>query len=249
MSSCQTGRTSTTASSSSWPSPPEQLPLDRRPLLITCGALAAHVREVVGRRGWAVEMTVLPATLHNRPSRIAADVEALAAPERRAGRRVVVVYADCGTYGLLDEVCARLGISHLRGLHCYDIYASPAAVRRLAAEEPGTYLLTDFLARSFDRLVLHELGLDRHPELWADYFGNYRRVVWLAQVRAPETEALARTVAARFGVPLDIIETGKSRLESELERALYESGPGPLVIGVEQGGRAGDGHRDRVALG
>jgi Protein of unknown function (DUF1638) len=225
-------------------------------LLITCGALAAHVREIVHRRGWAVEITVLSATLHNRPSRIPAAVEALAAPERGAGRPVVVVYADCGTYGVLDEVCTRLGISHLRGLHCYDIYASPPSVRRLAAEEPGTYLLTDFLVRSFDRLVLHELGIDRHPELWADYFGNYRRVVWLAQDRSPETEARARSVAARFGLPLVIIETGTSRLEQELERALgpaagvsHGSGPDSLVIGVEQGGRAGDGHCDRVALG
>ncbi len=183
------------------------------------------MREVARRRGWAVEITVLAATLHNRPSRIAAAVEALAAPERGAGRRVVVVYADCGTYGVLDEVCARLGVSHLRGLHCYDIYASAPAVRRLAAEEPGTYLLTDFLVRSFDRLVLHELGIDRHPELWADYFGNYRRVVWLAQDRSPETEALARSVAARFGLPLVIIETGTSRLERELERAMEGSGP------------------------
>lgn len=189
-------------------------------MVITCGALAAHVREVVHRRGWAVEVTVLPATLHNHPSRIGPAVDALAAPERRAGRRVVVAYADCGTYGGLDEVCARLGIRHLHGLHCYDIYASPVTARRLAAEEPGTYFLTDFLVRSFDRLVLRELGIDRHPGLWADYFGNYRRVVWLAQDRSPETEALARSIAARFGLPLVIVETGTSRLERELERAL-----------------------------
>jgi Protein of unknown function (DUF1638) len=178
---------------------------------------------VVRRRGWDVETTVLPARLHNHPARIALAVEALAAPPRRAGRRVVVAYADCGTYGALDEVCGRLGLTRLAGLHCYDLYASPGAVRRLLAEEPGTYLLTDFLVRSFERLVVRELRLHEHPELWEDYFGNYRRLVWLAQDRSPQNEASARSIAARFGLPLRVVETGPARLERQLERVLGES--------------------------
>ena len=99
------------------------------------------------------------------------------------GCYVVVAYADCGTYGVLDGVCERLRIGRLRGLHCYDVFAGPERMEELFAAEPGTYVLTDFLVRSFRRTVLSELGLDRHPELWTDYFGHYRRVVWLAQRR------------------------------------------------------------------
>ena len=93
---------------------------------------------------------------------------------------MAVAYADCGTYGALDDMCARLGLRRLPGLHCYDVFAGPDRVRELFEAEPGTYLLTDFLVRSFDRTVLAGLGLDRYPELWPDYFGHYRRVVWLA---------------------------------------------------------------------
>jgi len=98
------------------------------------------------------------------------------------------------------------------------VFAGPDRVRELFEAEPGTYLLTDFLVRSFDKTVLAGLGLDRYPELWPDYFGHYRRVVWLAQNRTAELEAEAERVAARFGLPLTVVETGLGRLESELER-------------------------------
>ena len=122
----------------------------------------------------------------------------------------------------LDELCGRLGVRRLPGLHCYDLLAGPSRVAALFAAEPGTYLLTDFLVRSFRRSVLADLGLDRHPELWPDYFGHYRRVVWLAQSPEPSLEAEARAVAAMFGLPLTIVPTGTARLEYELEQLLGE---------------------------
>jgi hypothetical protein len=128
----------------------------------------------------------------------------------------VVAYADCGTYGKLDELCAQQGVRRLPGLHCYDLYAGPDTVRALFHMEPGTYLLTDYLVRTFERTVMASLGLDRYPELWPDYFGHYTRVVWLAQEPAPELQAEAERIAALFGLPLTTISTGLDRLEAAL---------------------------------
>jgi Protein of unknown function (DUF1638) len=195
-------------------------------VLIACGALGAHLREIISRRGWPVELHCLPALLHNRPAQIAGHAERLARPALARGARVVLAYADCGSYGALDELCARLGLARLPGLHCYDVLAGPDRMRELFAAEPGTYVLTDFLIRSFGRTVLAELGLDRYPQLWPDYFGHYRRLVWLAQQPDPDLTAQAQQVAARFGLPLVIVETGTGRLERELARLL--AGPPAL---------------------
>ncbi len=191
---------------------------------IACGALGAHVREIVARRGWAAEVACLPALLHNRPERITAEMRRLARDAQARGRRVALAYADCGTYGALAAECERLGLRMLRGLHCYDVFAGPERLRDLFDAEPGTYVLTDFLVRGFRRLVLAELGLDRRPELWADYFGHYRRVVWLAQQRDPALEAEARAVAAMFALPLTVIDTGTAGLEHELGLLIEEAG-------------------------
>ncbi len=186
--------------------------------MIACGALGAPIREIVTRRGWPVELHFLPSLLHNRPERITPAAEQIARAAQASGLRVAVAYADCGTYGALDELCARLGLRRLAGLHCYDVFAGPGQVQALFDAEPGTYVLTDFLIRGFRRSVLAELGLDRHPELWADYFGHYRRVVWLAQDRSSELEAAAAEVAAVLRLPLTVIDTGTGGLERELQR-------------------------------
>ena len=184
--------------------------------VIACGALAGPVREIAARRGWPAEVHSLPAVLHNRPARIAPAVEQLATDLLGRGRRVAVAYADCGSYGALDGLCERLGLARLPGLHCYDLLAGPNRVAALLRAEPGTYLLTDFLVRGWSRLVLAELGLDRHPELWPDYFGHYRRLVWLAQDPDAGLDRAAAAIASSFGLPLTVIRTGTGRLERAL---------------------------------
>ncbi|MBO0847329.1 MAG: DUF1638 domain-containing protein, partial [Nocardioides sp.] len=182
-----------------------------------CGALAQPAAAIASAAGWQVDVHPLPPLLHNSPRQIAPQVRALVERLSPAYDRVVVGYADCGTYGALDEVCDDLGVTRMAGLHCYDVYAGSATVERLMAEEPGTYLLTDFLVRSFARTVEQELGLDRWPDLRDDYFGHYTRVVWLAQ-RPDDAElrALADDAALRIGLPLVVLPTGESGLADAL---------------------------------
>ncbi len=161
-------------------------------------------------------MHPLPPLLHNQPQRIAGEVESLATELRASYDTVAVGYADCGTYGALDEVCERLGLRRLAGLHCYDVYAGPSRIEAFFADQPGTYLLTDFLVKSFARTVEVELGLDRWPELRDEYFRHYTRVVWLAQDETPELRTLAEDAAARLGLPLTVVPTGHGGLESAL---------------------------------
>lgn len=198
--------------------PPRRAAAPDRVALIACGALAQPAAGVVERRGWPVDVHPLPPLLHNHPERIADEVRTLAERLQQTHDRVVIGYADCGTYGALDRVCADLGLQRLPGLHCYDLYAGAERLERIFDAEPGTYVLTDFLARSFARTVLQELGLDRYPELRDTYFGHYTRVVWLAQQPDDELRALAEQAAASIGLPLTVVETG----DSGLDRALAE---------------------------
>jgi hypothetical protein len=221
MSSSPTAPTSTTASSPSSRS--------ERVALVACGALAQPCARIAARHQWPVSVHPLPPLLHNRPERIADEVRTLAERLAPDHDRVAVAYADCGTYGALDEVCRDLGLERLPGLHCYDLYAGPDRVAALFAEEPGTYLFTDFLVRSFARTVEAELGLDRWPELREVYFGSYRRVVWLAQAPDEELRALAQDAAARLGLPLEEVPTGEAGLTLALDRMLRRATLSPAA--------------------
>ena len=216
MSSSPTAPTSTTASSTSSASESRSALV----ALVACGAIAQPCKEIVERHGWSVDVHPLPPLLHNQPQLIAGEVRRMATELRSAYSSVVVGYADCGTYGALDAVCDELGLARLPGLHCYDLYAGASRIETFFAEQPGTYVLTDFLVRSFARTVLQELGLDRWPELRDDYFGHYTRVVWLAQAPDDELHRLAEEAAARIGLPLTVVETGDARLESALTEVL-----------------------------
>ncbi len=165
-------------------------------------------------------MFPLPPLLHNQPHRIADRVDELATELAGRYSSVAVGYADCGTYGALDALCSARGWHRLAGLHCYDLFAGPDAVEKLFEDQPGTYLLTDFLVRSFERTVLAELGLDRHPELREDYFGHYQRVVWLRQDPQAGLEDKARAAAAHLGLALTVLDTGEQRLALALQRLL-----------------------------
>jgi hypothetical protein len=213
MSSSPTVLTSTTSSSTSSPSLSS---VDATTALIACGAIAQPAARIVEQQGWAVDVHPLPPLLHNQPQRIAGEVERLALELRSSYDTVAIGYADCGTYGALDDVCERLGLRRLEGLHCYDVYAGASRIETFFADQPGTYVLTDFLVRSFARSVEVELGLDRYPELRDDYFRHYTRMVWLAQEETPELRAAAEAAAARIGLPLTLVPTGHGGLQRSL---------------------------------
>jgi hypothetical protein len=186
-------------------------------LLIACGALAREIKALRELSGWEhVEVAYLPAELHNRPERIPDAVRARLEAARGRHERIFVAYADCGTGGRLDALLAEYGVERLPGAHCYEFLAG---AERFATEhdaEPRTFYLTDFLVRHFERLVIRGLGLDRHPQLLPDYFGQYRRVVYLAQTRSAELEAQARRCAERLALDFEIRFTGLEPLRGAL---------------------------------
>lgn len=177
-----------------------------RKALILCGALSADAAAWIEESGADVAIHPLPPLLHNRPERIAPEVERLVLELRERYDEIAIGYADCGTHGALDEVCERLSVRRLPGRHCYDLYAGEKEMTDVWEAEPGTYVLTDFLVLSFDRVVWRELGLDRYPELRDDYFRHYSRVVWLAGRRTPDLERAAERAAGRLGLPLEIVD-------------------------------------------
>jgi len=188
-----------------------------RKLVIACGALAHEIAALRKANGWSsLDVICLPPELHNRPEKIAGSVREKIRAHRRDYDEIFVAYADCGTGGALDAVLAEEGVERIPGAHCYEFFAGPAAFAELAEAEPGTFYLTDFLLRHFDRLVIQALGIDRHPELMKTYFGNYRRLVYLAQAPKPDAEAAARKVADRLGLELVVRQTGYGGLGSTL---------------------------------
>jgi hypothetical protein len=196
-----------------------------RVLIVGCGALARELVELT-RDLPNVDVTCLPATLHNRPGGIPAAVRERIRRRRAGYDRVFVAYADCGTGGLLDLALAdEPGVERLPGAHCYEFYAGRPDFARLTEDEPATFFLTDFLARNFDRLVIEGLGLDRHPELLPAYFGNYERLVYLAQSDDPALVTAARRGARRLGLRFELRRTGLGELATSIAAAASVEGP------------------------
>jgi hypothetical protein len=182
-------------------------------LILACGAIAREVLAVIRLNGWThVELRCLPAKLHSTPEKIAGAVDAKLGEIAGRYERVFVAYADCGTAGALDVVLRRHGVERLPGAHCYGFLAGNAAWDAMQEEEPGTYYLTDFLARHFDSLVVRSFKLDTHPELVPIMFGNYRRLVYLAQTDDPALRERAEAAAAFLGLAFERRRTGYGEL-------------------------------------
>jgi hypothetical protein len=190
-------------------------------LIIACGALAHEIIALKRLNAWdRIDVRCLPAELHNRPEKISAAVRALIQSARGQYRSIFVAYGDCGTGGLLDAVLAEEGIERIPGAHCYEFFATAPVFAELSEAELGTFYLTDFLLRHFERLVIRGLGLDRHPELFPTYFANYKKLVYLAQ--APRATAIeeARAIADRMGLTFESRATGYGALETALNAAV-----------------------------
>lgn len=186
-------------------------------LVIACGALAKELVALQRLNDWThMRIQCLPAELHNRPENIPAAVRDAFEKHRGEFEHCFVAYADCGTGGLLDKTLAELGVERLPGAHCYEFYAGADTFMRLGEDEPATFYLTDFLARHFDRLVREGLGLDRHPQLFDAYFGNYRRLVYLSQTESPQLEQQARAHAEYLGLAYEHRHTGLGEVGNAL---------------------------------
>lgn len=204
------------------PASPDSGPAAPRVVVIGCGALARELLALT--RGLpGVKVHCVDARLHMQPSRIAGAVSDRIAKARAAygdDIRIFVAYADCGTGGSLDDVLEREGVERIEGAHCYEFYAGSTAYAAMQEEELGTFYLTDFLARQFETLVLRGLGLDVHPELLPDYFGAYRRLVYLAQTEDPALTAMAKAAADRLGLAFERRVTGYGQLAPAIQTAI-----------------------------
>ncbi len=192
-------------------------------LLIACGALAREMLALIAANGWThLALECLPAKLHNRPEKIPEAVRAKIRETRAGYERILVAYADCGTGGRLDKVLAEEGVARIGGPHCYAFYAGAAAFDALHDDEPGSFYLTDYLVRHFDALIIKGMGLDRFPQLLADYFGNYARLVYLAQTEDEALQDKARKAAERLGLAYEYRFTGYGELAAFMAEAAGE---------------------------
>jgi hypothetical protein len=178
-------------------------------LVIACGALAREIGDVVAANGLGhIDLQCLPAQWHNRPEKIAPGVRRLIRENRGEYARIAVAYAECGTQGALDKVCEEENVVRIEGPHCYAFYSGTRDFLAREDADMDAFFLTDFLARQFEAFVIVPLGLDRHPELRDAYFGNYRRLVYLAQSDDAELDARAVAAAERLGLQYERRRTG-----------------------------------------
>ncbi len=195
-------------------------PLERT-LLIACGALAREIVTLIRVNAWRhLTVSCLPASWHNTPAKIPEGVRRRIRDARGRYDHILVLYGDCGTGGKLDEVLAEEGVERIQGPHCYSFYAGNETFEAMAEEELATFYLTDYLVRHFERLIIQGLGIDRHPELLEMYFGNYKKLVYLAQTEDPELVAQAEAAAQRLGLDYDYRFTGYGGLGRFIDRRL-----------------------------
>lgn len=195
-------------------------------LIIACGALAEELLAVIQANHWMhMDVTCLPADWHLAPDKIPEGMRRKIRENRSKYDDIVCLYGDCGTAGRLDEVLEEEGVQRIAGDHCYAFFSGLDAFKNMQEAEAGTFYLTDFLVRHFDRFIIENLGLDTEPDLLPEYFGNFRRVVYLAQISSPDMEQKAKNAAERLGLPLEIHQTGLSEIQRFLvpRTALHSS--------------------------
>ncbi len=191
-------------------------------LLIACGALAREVVDVIRLNGWThFSVTCLPAIWHNTPNKIPEGVRRKIDEARGKYDRILVLYGDCGSGGLLDQLLEEEGVERIDGPHCYAFYSGVEDFLAEADADPTCFYLTDYLARHFDRLIIEGLGIDRHPELLPTYFGNYTTLVYLAQTEDAGLEAKAKAAADRLGLAYRYQFTGYGELGSFIQAASH----------------------------
>ena len=190
--------------------------------LVICGALGREVKDIVDRRGWDVDVYGVSALFHLYPSRIVEELREKLYNLRPRYDKLVVVYGDCGTTGRLEPLLEEVGAARLRGPHCYEMFAGAERFVAIAEQRPGTFFLTDWLVRNFDRAVVRGLGLDRHPDLKPMLFGNYEAALYLRQAPNPRLAEKANQIAEYLGLPLEIEDVGLGELEQRLA-ALVEN--------------------------
>jgi hypothetical protein len=189
-------------------------------LVIACGALAHEIIALRQLNQWPyMSIQCLPADWHNRPEKIPPAVQEKIRANRSRFASIFVAYADCGTGGLLDKVLAQEGVQRIAGAHCYEFFAGSTVFEALSDAEPGTFYLTDFLLRHFDRLIIHGLGIDQHPELLSVYFGNYKKLIYLAQLETEGSVDAAKRAAAQLGLEFEYRLTGYGELQNSLKAA------------------------------
>jgi hypothetical protein len=194
----------------------------RSTALLICGALAKEVISLRDSHEWDADVWAIPAKLHMTPGKIAPAVRTRLEELRQQYDKLIVVYGDCGTSGALDKLLDEMNVPRVAGPHCYEMYAGAEAFEAMLDEEAGTFFLTDFLVRQFDALVMKELGLDRYPFLRDEYFGNYKRVVYLAQQPTDDLLQRAQAAADKLGLALEVRETGMGDLEQRLIELIAE---------------------------
>ena len=197
-----------------------------RTLFIACGALAKETKEIIDKHHWAVDLKALPALHHLTPPKITADLDTMLTALRADYDRIIVVYGECGATGL-DQLLARHRVVRVSGPHCYDMYLGTPEFSRLMQTEPGTFFLTDWLLRAYEKAVLGGLGLDKYPQLASTYFANYHKLLYLSQAPTDKLLAKAQAIANSMGWEFEHRPVGYGDLETRLV-ALMENGSGPL---------------------